>query len=50
MWELWRERWPILVKVALSIAIVVGLWATLDPVGGLGFAGILVAAVWLWDG
>jgi hypothetical protein len=48
MSELWRERWPILVKVALTIAIVVGLWATGDPLG-LVFAVILVAAVWLWE-
>lgn len=48
MSELWRERWPTLVRVALSIAIVVGLWAMKDPIG-LVFAVILVAAVWLWD-
>jgi hypothetical protein len=48
MSELWRERWPIVVKVALTIAIVVGLWATKDPIG-LVFAVILVAAVWLWE-
>ena len=48
MWELWRERRPTLVRVALSMAIVVGLWATGDPIG-LVFGVILVAAVWLWD-
>jgi hypothetical protein len=45
----WQEWWPTLVRVALTIAIVVGLWATLDPIGGLVFGVILVAAVWLWD-
>ena len=37
-----------LVRVALSIAIVVGLWAIHDPIGYV-FAVILVAVVWLWD-
>ena len=41
----WRS---ILVKVALTIAIVVVLWAMSDPIGYV-FAVILVAAVWLWD-
>jgi hypothetical protein len=48
MSELWRERRPTLVRVALTIAILVGLWALHDPLG-LVFAVILVAAVWLWD-
>jgi len=43
-----QERWPILVRVALSIAIVVGLWAIHDPIGYV-FAAILVAVVWLWN-
>jgi uncharacterized membrane protein HdeD (DUF308 family) len=49
MSELWRERRPTLVRVALTIAILVGLWALFDPLGTLVFAVILVAAVWLWD-
>jgi hypothetical protein len=48
MSELWRERWPTLVRVALTIAILVVLWALHDPIGLL-FAVILVVAVWLWD-
>jgi hypothetical protein len=48
MWELWRDRWPTLVRVALSMAIMVGLWAMQDPIG-LVLGVILVAAVWLWD-
>ena len=42
----WR---PTLVRVALTILIAVGLWATFDPVGGVLFGVILVAVVWLWD-
>jgi hypothetical protein len=42
----WRS---ILVRVALTIAIVVGLWATFDPFGAVVFSAILVAVVWLWD-
>ena len=49
MSELWQERRPTLVRVALTIAILVALWALHDPLG-LVFAVILVAAVWLWDG
>lgn len=44
----WQERWPTLVRVALTVAIVVGLWALQDPIGYV-FAVILVAVVWLWD-
>jgi len=40
----WRS---ILVRVALTIAIVVGLWAISDPIGYL-FAVILVVVVWFW--
>ncbi len=43
-----QARWPTLVRVAVSIAIVVGLWAIHDPIGYV-FAVILVAVVWLWD-
>jgi hypothetical protein len=46
MWEHLQEWRPTLVRVALSIAIVVGLWAFHDPIGLL-FAVILVAVVWL---
>lgn len=45
----WQEWRPTLVRVALTILIVVALWATLDPIGGLVFGVILVAVVWLWD-
>jgi hypothetical protein len=45
----WQEWRPTLVRVALTILIVVALWAALDPIGGIAFGVILVAAVWLGD-
>ena len=43
------ERRSTLLRVALSIAIVVVLWAAFDPIGALVFSAILVVVVWLWD-
>jgi hypothetical protein len=42
-----QERRSILVRVALTIAIVGVLWAISDPIGYL-FAVILVVVVWFW--
>jgi hypothetical protein len=44
-----QERRSTLLRVALTIAIPVVLWAAFDPFGALLFAVILVAVVWLWD-
>jgi hypothetical protein len=44
----WQERWPVVLRVALTVAIAVGLWAISDPIGYV-FAVILIAVVWLWD-
>ena len=40
----WR---PTLVRVALTVAIVLGFWVASDPIGYV-FAVILVAVVWFW--
>ena len=48
MLALWRERWPILVKVPLTAVIAVALWAISDPIGYV-FAVILIATIWLWE-
>ena len=48
MLALWRERWPILVRVALTAVIAVALWAISDPIGYV-FAVILIATIWLWE-
>jgi hypothetical protein len=45
----WQEWRPTLVRIALTILIVVALWAALDPLGGILFGAILVAVVWLWN-
>jgi hypothetical protein len=45
-----RQGWrPTIVRVALTILIVVALWAAFDPFGAVVFSAILVAVVWRWN-